>query len=51
MNHNHLDGKLKPMKWNQDKMKGTKTKTLTLKPKKKEVVKSKDDKAAEGAEL
>ena len=51
MNHSHLLGNLKTMKWNQDKMKGTKTKTLTLRPLEKEVVKGKDSKAAEGAEL
>ena len=43
MNHSHLLGQLKPMKWNADKMKGTKTKILTLRTLEKEVVKSRNN--------
>ena len=33
MNKDHVEGRLKPMKWNADKLAGTSLKTLTLMPK------------------
>ena len=32
MNHDHLTGNLKPMKWNEEKMIGTEVQSLTLRP-------------------
>jgi len=32
MNQDHLKGRLIPMKWNKEKLAGTQTRTLTLKP-------------------
>ena len=37
LNKDHLEGRLRPMKWTDEKLAGTRVKTLTLRPKVKQI--------------